>query len=53
MIFIDNNKKTYSMATFDQIKAAMDQAAQQMQQQMQQNPQTPQEKAVPQDVQLT
>ena len=53
VIFIDNNKKTYSMATFDQIKAAMDQAAQQMQQQMQQNPQTPQEKAVPQDVQLT
>src|SRR3984885_16223094 len=49
VIFIDNNNKTYAVATFDQIKAAMEQAAQQMQQ----NPQTPQEKAVPQDVQLT
>lgn len=49
VIFIDNNKKTYAVATFDQIRAAMEQAAQQMQQ----NPQTPQEKAVPQDVQLT
>ncbi len=49
VIFIDNNKKTYAVATFDQIKAAMEQAAQQVQQ----NPQTPQEKAVPQDVQLT
>jgi hypothetical protein len=49
VIFIDNNKKTYAVATFDQIKAAMEQAAQQMQQ----NPQTPQEKDVPQDVQLT
>jgi hypothetical protein len=49
VIFIDNNKKTYAVATFDQIKAAMEQAVQQMQQ----NPQTPQEKAVPQDVQLT
>ena len=55
VIFIDNNKKTYAVATFDQIKAAMEQAAQQMQQQMKQNPQTqtPQEKPVPQDVQLT
>jgi hypothetical protein len=53
VIFIDNNKKTYAVATFDQIKAAMEQAAQQMQQQAKQNPQTPQEKAVPQDVQLT
>src|ERR1700730_7887369 len=49
VIFVDNNNKTYAVATFDQIKAAIDQAAQQMQQ----NPQTPQEKAVPQDVQLT
>src|SRR5580698_3065436 len=49
VIFIDNNMKTYAVATFDQIKTAMEQAAQQMQQ----NPQTPQEKAVPQDVQLT
>ena len=53
VIFIDNNKKTYAVATFDQIKAAMEQAAQQMQQQKQQSPQTPQEKSVPQDVQLT
>src|SRR3984885_10093214 len=49
VIFVDNNNKTYAVATFDQIKAAMEQAAQQVQQ----NPQTPQEKAVPQDVQLT
>jgi hypothetical protein len=49
VIFIDNNNKTYAVATFDQIKAAMEQAAQQVQQ----NPQTPQEKGVPQDVQLT
>ena len=49
VIFIDNNKKTYAVATFDQIRAAMEQAAQQAQQ----NPQTPQQKAVPQDVQLT
>src|ERR1017187_2099821 len=53
VIFIDNNKKTYAVATFDQIRAAMEQTAQQMQQQMQQNPQAPQDKAVPQDVQLT
>ena len=53
VIFIDNNKKTYAVATFDQIRAAMEQAAQQMQQQTQQNPQAPQDKAVPQDVQLT
>ncbi|MGH9690970.1 MAG: hypothetical protein ACRD4C_07830 [Candidatus Acidiferrales bacterium] len=49
VIFIDNKKKTYAVATFDQIRAAMEQAAQQMQQ----NPQRPQEQAVPQDVQLT
>ena len=53
VIFIDNNNKTYAVATFDQIRAAMEQAAQQMQQQMQQNPQAPQDKAVPQDVRLT
>ncbi len=53
VIFIDNNKKTYAVATFDQIRAAMEQAAQQMQQQAQQHPQPRQEKAVPQDVQLT
>src|ERR1039457_3702408 len=29
VIFIDNNNKTYAVATFDQIKAAMEQAAQQ------------------------
>src|SRR5580704_2554120 len=50
VIFIDSNKKTYAVATFDQIRAAMEQAVQQVQQ----NPQAPpQEKAVPQDVQLT
>ena len=53
VIFIDNNNKTYAVATFDQIRAAMEQAAQQMQQQTQHNPQTPQEKPAPQDVQLT
>jgi len=34
VIFVDNNKKTYAVATFDQIRAAMEQAMQQMQQQM-------------------
>ena len=53
VIFIDNNNKTYAVATFDQIRAAMEQAAQQIQQQTQHNPQTPQEKPAPQDVQLT
>ncbi|MGC1687330.1 MAG: hypothetical protein WA734_17015, partial [Candidatus Acidiferrales bacterium] len=53
VIFIDNNKKTYAVATFDQIRAAMEQAAQQMQQQAEQHPQPRQEKAAPQDVQLT
>ena len=38
VIAIDLNKKTYAVATFDEIKAAMEQARQQMQQQMQQNP---------------
>ena len=39
VIVIDMNKKTYAVATFDQIKAAMEQAQQQMQAQIQQNPQ--------------
>jgi hypothetical protein len=39
VIAIDLNKKTYAVATFDDIKAAMEQAQQRMQQQMQQNPQ--------------
>jgi hypothetical protein len=47
VIAIDMNKKTYGVATFDQIKAAMEQAQQQMQQQMQQqaqqNPQAAQQ----------
>src|SRR5580692_7218006 len=34
VIFVDNNKRTYAVATFDQIRAAMEQAEQQMQQQM-------------------
>lgn len=38
IIMIDLNKKTYAVATFDQIKAAFDQAQQQMQQQIQQDP---------------
>ncbi len=50
VIFIDNNKKTYAVATFDQIRAAMGAVTAQ---QMQQSPQAPQEKVVPQDVQLT
>ena len=40
VILIDLNKKTYAMATFDEIRAAIEQAQQNMQQQqMQQNPQ--------------
>jgi hypothetical protein len=39
VIAIDTNKKTYGVATFDQIKAAMQQAQQQVQAQMQQNAQ--------------
>jgi hypothetical protein len=39
VIVMDLNKKTYAVATFDQIRAAMEQAQQQMQAQVQQNPQ--------------
>ena len=39
VIAIDTNKKTYGVATFDQIRAAMEQAQQQMQAQMQENAQ--------------
>ena len=45
MIAIDLNKKTYAVATFDQIQAAMQQAMQRMQQQMQQNPQQAQQRS--------
>ncbi len=48
-------QKTYSTATFDEIKAAMEQAMQQMQQmqqQMQQQPPRPQSEPNPQNVQL-
>jgi hypothetical protein len=43
VIAIDLNKKTYAVATFDDIKAALEQAQQRMQQQMQQNPQQKQQ----------
>lgn len=49
VIAIDLNKRTYAVATFDQIKAAMEQAQQQMQQEMAQNPQ---ERQQMQDTQL-
>ncbi len=39
VIAIDTNKKTYGVATFEQIRAAMQQAQQQMQAQMQENAQ--------------
>ena len=39
VIAIDLNKKTYAVATFDEIKAALEQAQQRMQQEMKQNPQ--------------
>ncbi len=46
--------KTYAVATFDQIKAAMEQAQQQMQQQMQQaTQQNPQQKQQMQNAQIT
>jgi hypothetical protein len=49
VIFIDNNKKTYAVATFDQIRAAMEQAMQQLQQvQTQPVPQQPQPAQNPQ-----
>jgi len=43
VISIDLKNKTYGVATFDQIKAAMEQAQQQVQQQMQQNPEQAQQ----------
>ena len=43
VISIDLKSKTYAVATFDQIKAAMEQAQQQMQQAMAQNPQQKQQ----------
>jgi hypothetical protein len=52
MIHIDTKSKTYSVVTFDEMKAAMDQAMQQMQQ-MQQQVQQQQAAAKPQDVQVT
>lgn len=48
---INTAQKTYSTATFDEIKAAMQQAMQQMQQQMQQAPKSPSEPN-PQNVQV-
>jgi hypothetical protein len=52
VIAIDLNKKTYAVATFDEIKAAMEQAQQRMQQQMQQNPQQKQQMQQMQDAQI-
>lgn len=49
VIAIDLNKKTYAVATFDEIKAAFEQAEQRMQQQIQQSPQ---QKQPPQDAQV-
>jgi len=53
VIAIDMNKKTYAVATFDQIKAAFDQAQQQMKQQIQQDPKlTEEQKQALQNTQL-
>jgi hypothetical protein len=52
VIAIDLNKKTYAVATFDEIKAAIEQAQQRMQQQMQQNPQQRQQMQQMQDAQI-
>ena len=53
VISIDTNNKTYAVATFEQIKAAFEQAQQQMQQQTQQDPNlTEQQKQELQNVQL-
>lgn len=49
VIAIDLNNKTYGVATFDEIKAALDQAQQNMQQQMQL---TPEQKQQLQDAQI-
>ena len=50
VIAIDLNKKIYGVATFDEIKAALDQAQQNMQQQMQL---TPEQKQQLQNTQIT
>jgi hypothetical protein len=52
VIAIDLNKKTYAVATFDDIKAALEQARLRMQQQMQQNPQQAQQVRQTQDTQI-
>ncbi len=52
VIAIDLNKKTYAVATFEQIQAAMQQAMQRMQQQMQQNPQQAPAAPQPQNAQI-
>lgn len=52
VIAIDLNKKTYAVATFDEIKAAIEQAQQRMQQQMQQDPQQRQQMQQMQDAQI-
>jgi hypothetical protein len=53
VVAIDTNNKTYAVATFEQIKAAMEQAQQKMQQQVQQNSEeSPQQKQQMQDTQV-
>jgi len=52
VIAIDLNKKTYAVATFDEIKAAMEQAQLRMQLQMQQSPQQKQQMQQMQDAQI-
>jgi len=52
VVAIDLNKKTYAVATFEQIQAAMQQAMQRIQQQIQQNPQQASAAQQPQDAQI-
>jgi len=52
VIAIDLIKKTYAVATFDDIKAALEQARLRMQQQLQQNPQPAQQLQQTQDTQI-
>ena len=52
VIAIDLIKKTYAVATFDDIKAALEQAQLRMQQQLQQNPQPAQQLQQTQDTQI-
>jgi hypothetical protein len=53
VIQVNTQNKTYSVATFDEIKDAMQKAMQQFQQMQQAQPQTAQPAPKPEDVQLT